>query len=77
MIYTYLYVMIFDACTVQIYYLGQWKSLVFGPQMALTYWHETISQGLKNSLFQGKPPPPCPCNGSAHIKNITHGPYKS
>ncbi len=55
---------------------GWWGFLVlefFGPQMALAYRLDTISQGLKNSPFRAQLPPTCPRNVSVHIKNITHG----
>ncbi len=45
----------------------------FGPKMALAYRLDAISQGPKNSRFPFQPPPTCPRNVSAHIKNITHG----
>jgi hypothetical protein len=76
MIYTSLYVMIFDACSIT------WASgrvsgpgnlEFFWPQMALPYWLDAISQGPKTHNFQAHPPPTCPSNGSARIKNITHG----
>ncbi len=36
---------------------GPWKSRVFGPQMALAYWLDAISQGPKNSKFPGPAAP--------------------
>jgi hypothetical protein len=54
--------------------LGPGNLKYFGPKMALTYRLDVISQGPKNSRFSGpNPPPTCPRNGSACIKNITHG----
>jgi hypothetical protein len=43
----------------------------FGPQMALAYRLDAISQDPKNSQFPG--PNPIPRNVFARIKNITHG----
>ncbi len=50
---------------------GGWE--FFGPQMALAYWLDAISQGPKTLEFQGPPPSTCPRNGYARIKNIMHG----
>jgi hypothetical protein len=48
-----------------------------GPQMALTYRFDAISQGTKNSQFPGpNPPPTCPRSGYARIQNIVHRLYK-
>ena len=54
--------MIFDACE------------FFGPQMALAYRIDAISQGQKNSQFQGPNPLPLALvmNG-ARIKSIMQG----
>ncbi len=56
---------------------GNLEFLLFGPQMALAYRLDAILLGPKNSQFPGPAPSSCPRNGSARIKNITHGPYKS
>ncbi len=44
-------------------------------------WHSPISSMLfhrapKTLEFQGQPPPTCPCDGYARIKNIMHGAVK-
>jgi hypothetical protein len=50
----------------------------FGPQMALAYQLDAISQAKKLSISRAQPHPTCPRNGYARIKNITHGAaYKS
>jgi hypothetical protein len=47
---------------------------VFGPQMALAYRLDAISQGPKNSQFPGPNPLPFALvNGYARIQNIMHG----
>ncbi len=49
----------------------------FGPQMALAYRLDAISQGPKNSQFPGPNPLPLALvNGYARIKNIMHGAVK-
>jgi hypothetical protein len=60
--------------------LGQGRRLgleilsFLGPHMALAYQLDAISQGPKKSRFpRTHPLPLAPRNGSAHIKNITHG----
>jgi len=82
MIYTSLYVMIFDAGRSIIWASG--RGLVpgsrnlqfFGPQMALAYRLDSISQGPKNSRFLGPNPLPfAQVMDAARIKSIT--PYKS
>jgi hypothetical protein len=45
----------------------------FGPQMALAYRLEAISQGPKNSNSRAQPPPTSPRNEYARIQNIMHG----
>ncbi len=46
----------------------------FGPQMALAYRLDAISQGPKYSQIpEPKPPHTSPRNGYAHIQNIMHG----
>ncbi len=46
----------------------------FGPQMALAYRLDAISQGPKNSQIPGPNPLPIgPNNGYARIQNIMHG----
>jgi hypothetical protein len=45
----------------------------FRPKMALAYLLDGISQGPKNSDFQGPTPSHLPSNGSAGIKNIMQG----
>ncbi len=48
--------------------------MFFGPQMALAYRLDAISQGpIKLSISRAQPPLTCPHNVSARIKNITHG----
>ncbi len=37
--------------------VGPWKSQLFGPQMALEYWLDAISQGAEKSQFPGDPIP--------------------
>jgi hypothetical protein len=50
----------------------------FGPQMALAYRLDAISQGPKKlSNSRAQPPTTCPRNGYARIQNIMHGLYKS
>ncbi len=44
---------------------------LFGPQMALAYLLDAISQDPKNSTSRVQPPATCPRNVSARIKNIT------
>ncbi len=44
-----------------------------GPQMALAYQLDAISQGLKTLEFQGPTPSHFPRNGYARIQNIMHG----
>jgi hypothetical protein len=48
----------------------------FGPQVALAYRLDAVSQDPKNSQFLGTPRS-CPRNGYACIKDIPQGPYKS
>ena len=48
----------------------------FGPQMALAYWLDAISQGTKNSRIPGPNPLPLPLVMDMHgarIQNIMHG----
>ncbi len=60
MIYTSLYVMIFDACRsitgASGKGLGPGNLEFFGPQMALAYQLDAISHGPKNSWFPGPNP---------------------
>jgi hypothetical protein len=69
MIYTSLYVRIFDACRSITWAsergLGPGNLEFFGHQMALAY--------LLDAISRAQPPPTFPRNGSALIKNITHG----
>ncbi len=64
---------------VNIHYLGKWegvgpwKSQVFGPQMALAYRLDAISQGPKNSRYKGPNPLPLALVMDASIQNIMHG----
>ncbi len=47
---------------------------VFGPQMALAYQLDAISQGPKNSRFPGPNPLPFAlAKDAARIKSIKHG----
>ncbi len=44
----------------------------FGPQMALDYHLNALSQGPKVSISRAQPPPTCPCNGCCpHQKQYT------
>jgi hypothetical protein len=68
----------FDAGIIQ--YLGKWegvgpwKSQVFGPQMALAYRLDVISQDSKNSRFPGPNPLKLALvMDAARIKSVTHG----
>jgi hypothetical protein len=68
----------FDAGS--IYYLGKWEGVgpwnlnFFGPQMALAYRLNAISQGPKKSRFPGPNPLPLALvMDAARIKSITHG----
>jgi hypothetical protein len=69
----------FDAGS--IHYLGKWEGVgpwksrnIFGPQMALAYGLDAISQGPKKvSISRAKPPPLALVMDAAHIKSITYG----
>jgi hypothetical protein len=59
MIYTALCVNLLmqaDPLLGQVVGVGPWKSRVFGPQMALAYRPDAISQGPKTLDFQGPTP---------------------
>jgi hypothetical protein len=60
MIYTFLYVMVFDVCITLASGrgLGPGNLEFFGPQMALAYQLNAISQGPKNSRFPRPNPLP-------------------
>jgi hypothetical protein len=50
----------------------------FGPQMALAYWLDAISQGPKNSRIPGPNPLPLPLVMDMHAsKTLCTGLYKS
>ncbi len=51
-----------------------YRKVPFGPQMALAYRLDAISQGPKNSQFPGPNPLPLALvKDAARIKSITHG----
>jgi hypothetical protein len=59
-----------------IMYLGKWK--FFGPQMALAYWLDAISQGPKKSQFPGPNPLQLALVMDMHAsKTLCTGLYKS
>ncbi len=69
---------------VHIHYLGKWEEVgpwileFFGPQMALDYWLDDFSQGLKHSRFSGPNPFPLPLIMDMHAsKTLRTGLYKS
>jgi hypothetical protein len=54
--------------------LGPGNLEFFGPQMALAYWLDAISQDPKNSRFPGPNPLPLALvMDAARIKSIMHG----
>jgi hypothetical protein len=81
MIYTSLYVIIFDAC--RSITLASGRGLCpgnlefFGPQMALANQLDAISQSPENSRFPGANPLPLALVMDMHAsKNIAHGAVK-
>jgi hypothetical protein len=82
MIYTALYIMIFDAgrsinwASGRV--LGPGNLEFFRPQMALAYRLNAISQGPKNSRYPGPNPLPLTLIVYLHAsKTLRMGPYKS
>ncbi len=58
--------------------LGLGNLEFFGPQMALAYWLDAISQGPKKSDFLGPTPLPLARVMNMHAsKTLRTGPYKS
>jgi hypothetical protein len=54
--------------------VGPWKSQLFGPQMALAFQLDVISQCPKKPRFPGPNPLPLALvMDAARIKSITHG----
>jgi hypothetical protein len=53
--------------------LGPGNLEFFGPQMALAYRLDAISQGLNLSIFRAQPLPLALLMDAARIKSITHG----
>ncbi len=48
-------------------------SSFLGPKLHSPIGSMPFHRAQKLSISRAQPPPTCPCNGSARIKNITHG----